>query len=218
MATIIQLRHDTATNWTTNNPLLADGEVGLETDTKKMKMGDGTTRWNNLSYFGGSVTSVNGQTGAVTLSIPDDTSDLTNGAGFITGIDSTDVTTALGYTPYNSSNPDGYITSSALTNYQQQATITALSATDSITLADNTIYNGSEQTALTIATPTSATVDFICQINFTSGTTATTLTSTNVNYIGEDTSSNVFTPVASKRYTVVIYYDGVNFVGVVKGI
>lgn len=39
------------------------------------------------------------------------------GAGFITGINSNDVTTALGYTPYNSSNPNGYITSSALTGY-----------------------------------------------------------------------------------------------------
>lgn len=43
-----------------------------------------------------------------TLSIPTDTSDLTNGAGYITGITSSDVTTALGYTPYNSSNPNGY--------------------------------------------------------------------------------------------------------------
>lgn len=41
-------------------------------------------------------------------SIPTDTSDLTNGAGYITGITSGDVTTALGYTPYSSSNPDGY--------------------------------------------------------------------------------------------------------------
>ena len=40
--------------------------------------------------------------------IPSDTSDLTNGAGYITGITSTDVTTALGYTPYNSTNPNGY--------------------------------------------------------------------------------------------------------------
>lgn len=40
--------------------------------------------------------------------IPTDTSDLTNGAGFITGITSSDVTNALGYTPYNSNNPAGY--------------------------------------------------------------------------------------------------------------
>ena len=42
------------------------------------------------------------------ITVPTDTSDLTNGAGFITGITSGDVTTALGYTPYNSTNPNGY--------------------------------------------------------------------------------------------------------------
>lgn len=41
-------------------------------------------------------------------SIPTDTSDLTNGAGYITGITSGDVTSALGYTPYSNSNPNGY--------------------------------------------------------------------------------------------------------------
>lgn len=43
-----------------------------------------------------------------TPTIPTKVSDLTNDSGFITGITSTDVTTALGYTPYNSSNPNGY--------------------------------------------------------------------------------------------------------------
>lgn len=42
------------------------------------------------------------------ITVPTDTGDLTNGAGFITGITSGDVTTALGYTPYNSTNPNGY--------------------------------------------------------------------------------------------------------------
>lgn len=68
----------------------------------------------------GTVTSVNNVSpvsGNVTLSIPTDTNDLTNGAGYITGITSGDVITALGYTPYNSTNPDGYITSSALSSY-----------------------------------------------------------------------------------------------------
>lgn len=48
----------------------------------------------------------------VNISVPTNTNQLTNGAGFITGIDSSDVTGALGYIPYNSSNPSGYQTSS----------------------------------------------------------------------------------------------------------
>lgn len=46
----IQLRRDTAANWTSNNPTLASGEWGLEIDTKKAKIGDGTTAWNSLGY------------------------------------------------------------------------------------------------------------------------------------------------------------------------
>ena len=48
----IQLRHDTAANWTTNNPIMASGEFGHETDTKKFKIGDGVTAWNSLAYDG----------------------------------------------------------------------------------------------------------------------------------------------------------------------
>ena len=44
----------------------------------------------------------------VNITVPTNTNELTNGAGFITGISSSDVTTALGYTPYSSENPSGY--------------------------------------------------------------------------------------------------------------
>lgn len=50
MSNKIQLRRDTSTNWTTVNPVLTDGEPGLETDTKKIKYGDGTSVWTCLSY------------------------------------------------------------------------------------------------------------------------------------------------------------------------
>lgn len=46
----IQFRRDTAANWTSANPTLAAGELGLETDTLKYKIGDGTTAWASLSY------------------------------------------------------------------------------------------------------------------------------------------------------------------------
>jgi hypothetical protein len=47
----IQLRRDTAANWTTNNPILLQGEPALETDTGRLKFGDGTTAYNSLAYF-----------------------------------------------------------------------------------------------------------------------------------------------------------------------
>ena len=53
MAVQIQVRRDTATNWTNNDPTLASGEIGFETDTGKAKFGDGSTAWTSLDYFAG---------------------------------------------------------------------------------------------------------------------------------------------------------------------
>jgi hypothetical protein len=50
MAVQIQLRRDTAANWTSNNPTLAQGEFAIETDTDKYKIGDGSTAWTSLGY------------------------------------------------------------------------------------------------------------------------------------------------------------------------
>lgn len=47
----IKLRRGTAAEWTSADPVLADGEPGLETDTNKLKFGDGTTIWSLLPYF-----------------------------------------------------------------------------------------------------------------------------------------------------------------------
>lgn len=53
-ATKIQLRRDTVANWSSANPVLSAGEIGIATDSSpvKFKIGDGTTTWNSLSYFG----------------------------------------------------------------------------------------------------------------------------------------------------------------------
>jgi hypothetical protein len=51
MANKIQLRRDTAANWNRINPILADGEPGLDITTNKIKMGDGTTEWADLPYL-----------------------------------------------------------------------------------------------------------------------------------------------------------------------
>lgn len=54
MATIIQLRRDTAENWTEANPILAEGEPGIEIisgNSLALKIGDGIHSWNNLHYI-----------------------------------------------------------------------------------------------------------------------------------------------------------------------
>ena len=50
MAVQIQLRNDTASNWTSADPVLAQGELGVENDTGKVKLGDGVKSWSQLDY------------------------------------------------------------------------------------------------------------------------------------------------------------------------
>jgi hypothetical protein len=52
MSTVrIQVRRGTASDWTTANPTLAAGEVGFDTTSNKMKVGDGSTTWSTLPYI-----------------------------------------------------------------------------------------------------------------------------------------------------------------------
>lgn len=59
MPTVIQIKRGTASSWTSANTILAAGEVGFETDTRRMKVGDGSTAWSSLNY----VDSIPSQTG-----------------------------------------------------------------------------------------------------------------------------------------------------------
>ena len=67
MAIQIQYRNDTAANWTSANPVLLSGEIGYETDTKLMKIGDGTTAWVSLAYFPANAAITSGSITGVTI-------------------------------------------------------------------------------------------------------------------------------------------------------
>lgn len=47
----LKIRNDVAANWTNNNPILAQGEFGLESNSFLLKIGDGVTAWNSLPYL-----------------------------------------------------------------------------------------------------------------------------------------------------------------------
>jgi hypothetical protein len=51
MAVRIQLRRDTAANWVSSNPTLRAGEIGIETDTLKFKVGNGSSPWNSITAY-----------------------------------------------------------------------------------------------------------------------------------------------------------------------
>ncbi len=69
MANKIQTRRGTAALWASINPVLAEGELAIETDTRYLKFGDGVTAWNALGYVlggptgGGAVLSISGSPG-----------------------------------------------------------------------------------------------------------------------------------------------------------
>jgi len=65
MAVQIQHRNDTAANWTAADPVLAQGEMGIENDTDLFKIGNGVDVWSDLAYGG-----LQGPAGVETASSP----------------------------------------------------------------------------------------------------------------------------------------------------
>ena len=60
LSALMKQRYDTAANWTAQNPTLLAGEIGIESDTKKWKVGTGATAWTSLAYaIGGTYPIVN---------------------------------------------------------------------------------------------------------------------------------------------------------------
>ena len=88
MANKIQLRRDTTANWNNVNPILADGEPGLDITTNQVKYGDGANAWVDLSYASGGGGSTGawsaGQTIKTSMLLPDDlgiTNDISTSTG-----------------------------------------------------------------------------------------------------------------------------------------
>ena len=114
--------------------------------------------------------------------------------------------------------PISTATQTALNSKLNKVTISTTTGT--VALADNTIFNGDELSTLTVTNPSNPTVDFLAQVNFTSGATATTVTpNQDIVYVGDNVNENVgFVPRANCRYTVMFIYDGSNIRGIVQGV
>lgn len=90
MATHIRIRRDTAANWTSVNPVLEIGEPGLETDTRKVKYGDGTSAWTLLPYgsdsgFDGQYSSLTGKPELAVVATTNSYTDLDNKPSLFSG-------------------------------------------------------------------------------------------------------------------------------------
>ena len=107
-------RKDTAAGWTAANPILLLGEIGYETDTKKFKIGDGTTNWNSLDY----------------LPIPDGSGDLTITGNLEIG--------STGTLTFEGSTADGFETTLAVTDPTADRTITLPDVTGTVVTTGDT--------------------------------------------------------------------------------
>lgn len=78
MATQIQLRRGSSTQWSSTNPTLMQGEIGAEINTGRFKIGDGTGSWNSLPYSSDATT---GSIDWFTIAASDETTNLATGGG-----------------------------------------------------------------------------------------------------------------------------------------
>ena len=65
----VKVKRATAARWASQNPVLAAGEIGYETDTRMMKLGDGTSSWTQLSYLVADGTGTGGGSGGQVATI-----------------------------------------------------------------------------------------------------------------------------------------------------
>lgn len=119
-------------------------------------------------------------------------------------------------------NDSGYQTSSdvalAISGKEDKTDITTdtTSTTVSLTLADNHEYRYTQElTSLTLTMPSG---NFISSIVFASGSTPTSMTyDSNIKWSGDDVTNGQFVP-SEKTYNIVLWYDGINVNGVVRGV
>lgn len=163
MTSRLQNRRDTAANWTSNNPTLAAGEIGLETDTAKYKMGDGATAWNSLAYaYTAGAAGATGPTGPIGATGP-------TGVTGPTGLGATGVTGPTG--PIGVTGPTGVTGATGATGAGGVEAVNAQTGTTyTFVLTDRddlvTASNGSNQTYTiplnsSVAFPTGSLVNLI---------------------------------------------------------
>lgn len=122
----IQFYRGKAAAWTSANHILEEGEPGFETDTNKMKIGDGSTAWNSLAYIAGGGSS---DVDAVDVDFtPSGNISSTNVQAAIEELDS-EKQAALGFTPENTANKATDLNSPDNTKFPTtQAVANAISA------------------------------------------------------------------------------------------
>jgi hypothetical protein len=247
MATRMQQRRGTASQWTSANPVLNAGEMGWESDTNKFKIGDGTNHWANLDYFIDANSTVNPSFGTsivfegatadsyeTTLQVTDPTDDRTitlpNETGTVQ-LRVTDVSdTEIGYL--------NGVTSAIQTQLNDKSTASKTETLTNKTITSpviSSITNGAATLTLPTSTGTIAlTTDIPSGVVTESGTqtltnktltspvinTPTGITKTDVGLANVDNTSDANKPVSTAGQTALdlkANLSGATFTGAVSG-
>ena len=149
----LQFRRGTSTEWTANGTVvLASGEMGIETDTAKFKIGDGTTTWNSLPYGG-----IQGYTGSQ------------GPAGGYTGSQGNiGYTGSLGYTG-SASTVGGYTGSQGDIGYSGSRGYSGSQGTTGYTGSSGDKYQTVSTTSFTLGTSGNQTITVGTGLNFSTG-------------------------------------------------
>lgn len=139
------------------------------------------------------------------ITVPTKTSDLTNDDGFITGITSSDVTTALGYTPYNSANPSGYQANVIETVKVNGTALTPLSKAIDISVPTETTISG---WGFTKNTGTVTSVNNVSPVNGNVSLTIPTVNNATLTITQGGITKGTFTANASSNVTVALDSGG----------
>lgn len=133
----ILLRNDTAAKWTSENPVLSKGELGIEIDTNKFKIGDGAKTWTQLSYAG-TVVAASSTNGHITIDGTDTTVyTLPTGGSSIGGVKTT--SSGAGTVKINSAGTMQLNTSGATAGTYAKVTVNNMGVVtkgDSLTASD----------------------------------------------------------------------------------
>jgi hypothetical protein len=148
MATVIQVKRGTASAWTSANTVLTAGEIGFESDTKKMKVGDGSTAWTSLVYTAtdGDITAVVAGTG---LSGGSTSGSATLAIDTSVVVDKTTAQTLTNKT----------LTTPIISSISNTGTLTLPTSTGTIALTSDITVTDSSTTTLTNKTLTTPTLD-----------------------------------------------------------
>ena len=169
MAVRIQVRNGTAAEWTTANPGLMEGELSLERDTRKFKMGDGVNAWNDLPYATQGEIGPKGDKGDPFVYAdftPEQLAALTGPAGSIDNLNAEHIETALGYVPMP-------ISGGVLENYREKL-VSLDSGTIDLSTGNNFVHAPTVATTYSITNAGAGAHSFTLSI--TQPATAVTLT------------------------------------------